>query len=253
MMTRVWEEAGCDGGALIVLLALADWANDSGVCFPKIPAIARKSRLTPRQVHNIIKQFRDAGVLSIQPGGGRGRSNSYRINSEKLSVNLVSVKSEAETLKFATRNPEICDSAKSGLDPEVSAACTENRGGNRQEPSIEPSDISSNSAESDAPQSLDTALNETFSYYLSATGKNGKTYTFTPARRRKGVARLKECLTKTSNSLPKAVGLMKLAIDELAASDWHMGRDPKTNGKRYCDWDGHLFKSYERMEEWWNS
>jgi hypothetical protein len=31
-----------------------------------------------------------------------------------------------------------------------------------------------------------------------------------------------------------------------------MGRDPKTAGKKYCEWEDHLFKSYEQMEKWWN-
>jgi hypothetical protein len=45
---------------------------------------------------------------------------------------------------------------------------------------------------------------------------------------------------------------MKIAVDALADSDWHMGRDLKTNGKKYCEWEDHLFKSYEQMEKWWN-
>jgi len=46
---------------------------------------------------------------------------------------------------------------------------------------------------------------------------------------------------------------MKLAVDGLVTSDFHMGRDPKTAGRKYCEWEEHLFGSYERMERWWNS
>jgi hypothetical protein len=59
-------------------------------------------------------------------------------------------------------------------------------------------------------------------------------------------------LVKTGGDLEKAVKLMNVAIDQLAASDWHMGRNPKTDGKKYYEWERHLFKSYEQMEEWWN-
>jgi hypothetical protein len=79
-----------------------------------------------------------------------------------------------------------------------------------------------------------------------------KTYEFTPARRKKGVSRLKECLRKTGSDLDRAGGLMKLAVDGLASSDFHMGRESKTNGRKYCEWEKHLFKSYEQMESWWN-
>jgi len=29
-----------------------------------------------------------------------------------------------------------------------------------------------------------------------------------------------------------------------------MGRDPKTNGKRFCEWESHLFGSVESLEKW---
>ena len=106
---------------------------------------------------------------------------------------------------------------------------------------------------SSKPHGFDQALLEIFEYYLVKTERNPKTYEFTPIRKRKGASRLNECLTRTANDLEKAKQLMKLAIDALVASDFHMGRDSKTAGKKYCEWEEHLFGSYERMERWWNS
>ncbi len=99
---------------------------------------------------------------------------------------------------------------------------------------------------------FDPTLEEIFSYYLQKTDRNPKTYEFTLKRKQKGKNRLNECLRKTKQDMEKAKALMMLAIDGLAASDWHMGRDPKTSGKKYCEWEENLFKSYERMELWWN-
>ncbi len=104
----------------------------------------------------------------------------------------------------------------------------------------------------DSAQRLEIPLSGVWSYYLIAVDRNSLTYRFTDSRRQKGRARLKECLSRTGGDLDKAVALMKLAVDSLAASDWHMGRDPKTGGKRYCEWETNLFGSYERMEKWWN-
>jgi hypothetical protein len=56
---------------------------------------------------------------------------------------------------------------------------------------------------------------------------------------------------KTANP-ENAEKLMRATIDALAKSDWHMGRDPKTNGQRYNDWESNLFESYETMERLWN-
>jgi hypothetical protein len=251
VMSRVWAEAPYEGGALIVLLALADWADEGGYCFPKVPAIAKKSRLTERQVRNILRNFRKDDTLSIERGGGRGIQNRYRINPEKFSVKSVSLKSEAETLKSTTGNPEICDSGKTGLIREKSTTCGEKPQGNRHYPSIEPSYLSSKPSGSDDTV-LRSALQTVWDYYINKVDRDPKIYSFSLPRKRKGLARLRECLSKTNGDVTKAVELMKIAVDSLASSDWHMGRDPKTNGKKYCEWDKHLFASYERMERRWN-
>jgi hypothetical protein len=99
---------------------------------------------------------------------------------------------------------------------------------------------------------ITSAFESVWHYYLEKTGRNPKTYSLTPTRKRKGLSRLHECLKKTNGDVEAAVSLMKIAVDALADSDWHMGRDLKTNGKKYCEWEDHLFKSYEQMEKWWN-
>jgi hypothetical protein len=112
--------------------------------------------------------------------------------------------------------------------------------------------ISSNADASDLFDHLNSSLRTVWDYYISKIGRDPRTYSFTPARQRIGLKRLKECLVKTSGDIVNAENLMRIAIDQLAASDWHMGRDPKTNGRKYCEWDRHLFKTYEVMEGWWN-
>jgi hypothetical protein len=102
------------------------------------------------------------------------------------------------------------------------------------------------------PDGFDGAVREIFDYYLERTNRNSKTYDFTSARKQKAASRLKECLRKTAGDLEKAKALMKLAIDGIAASDFHMGRGPKTDGKKFCEWEKHVFKTYEQMEGWWN-
>jgi hypothetical protein len=128
-MTGVWANAGYEGGALLVLLALADFADDQGYCFPSVKLLARKSRLSTRQVNNVLTRFKNDGSVVVEAGGGSGRSNRYRINTEMISEKnrnpeMISVKSATQTLKSATQNTEICDSAIRK---------------NRHEPSVEPS------------------------------------------------------------------------------------------------------------------
>jgi hypothetical protein len=94
--------------------------------------------------------------------------------------------------------------------------------------------ISSNATASDQSDLLNS-LRTVWDYYISKIGRDPKAYSLTQTRQRIGLKRLKECLVKTGDNLENAVKLMQVAIDQLAASDWHMGRDPKTNGKKYCE------------------
>ena len=43
-MAAVWERSKHQGGALLVLLGIADHANDQGVAYPSIERLARKIR-----------------------------------------------------------------------------------------------------------------------------------------------------------------------------------------------------------------
>jgi hypothetical protein len=103
----------------------------------------------------------------------------------------------------------------------------------------------------DGGPDLSSPLGEVWNYYLTMTNRSPKMNTFTVIRKRKGLARLKECLTKTGGNIENAVKLMKIAIDKIAASDFHMGRDQKTDGKKYNDWENNVFRSLEQMEGWW--
>src|SRR6476660_10073117 len=104
VMSAIWTNAKYEGGALIVLLALGDWADDDGLCWPKVSSIAKKARMTERQAYKILKPLREDQILSTEPGGGRGNPSRYRLNLETLNCNSVnsnsvkrdSVKSEAK-------------------------------------------------------------------------------------------------------------------------------------------------------------
>jgi uncharacterized protein YdaU (DUF1376 family) len=89
-----------------------------------------------------------------------------------------------------------------------------------------------------------------FAYYCEQMGRNAKIYTLTPLRTKKAMARLEETLRITDGDLGRAAVLVKAVIDQVAASDFHMGLDPKTGGKSYCDWEDHIFRSPEQFQKW---
>jgi hypothetical protein len=106
----------------------------------------------------------------------------------------------------------------------------------------------------DAPAAPDAnaILARVWDYYIKVTGKSPRVNTLTAGRRKLGMARLRDCLARTGGNYDNAGELMKLAIEGIANSDWAMGRDPKTKGMAYCDWERHIFKTEEMMERLWN-
>lgn len=72
----------------IVLLALADFANDEGKnIFPSVATIAKKSSLSHRTVQTVIGDFLDSGVLRVAKnrfGGAPGKTRHLEINMAAL-------------------------------------------------------------------------------------------------------------------------------------------------------------------------
>ena len=70
-MSDVWSIDLLDSQK-IVLLALADCANDEGQCWPSMATLAKKCSKSERTVQGVIKQLVDVGHLSREEIVGRG-------------------------------------------------------------------------------------------------------------------------------------------------------------------------------------
>lgn len=84
LMAQLWEHADVTGSELLVLLALADFANDDGSSiYPAMKTIASKARLSVDQARRVVHKLIDSGVLELVEQGGwigkRNRPNEYRI------------------------------------------------------------------------------------------------------------------------------------------------------------------------------
>jgi hypothetical protein len=89
IMTLVWSSQLYSSGTLLVLLAMADHAGDEDwTCRPSVAALAKKARLTDRQVHRILRKMTKDGVISAvgkHPTHAGSPIVVYRINAETLS------------------------------------------------------------------------------------------------------------------------------------------------------------------------
>ena len=62
--------------AKLVLMSLADAADDQGLCWPSIPTLARKCCISTRTVQRILGELVEAGLLRAEPRFRKDRSRS---------------------------------------------------------------------------------------------------------------------------------------------------------------------------------
>ena len=79
-MSAVWDCALVGPTKRLVLLALADNANDEGECWPSVATLSRKTGLCERAVRTSLRQLEADGWISTLVNGGRRGANRYAIN-----------------------------------------------------------------------------------------------------------------------------------------------------------------------------
>jgi len=83
---RVWNHSRQTGSNLFVLVAIADFVNESGETFAKIETIAKKVRLSPRQVQRIIAALERSGELIVERCPGRSQDQVFKIGNALCTV-----------------------------------------------------------------------------------------------------------------------------------------------------------------------
>lgn len=83
-MALCWQLDGMSGTEKAVLIALADRADDVGMCWPSIATLAAMTCFTDRAVRQSIRSLSEKKLLTvvISPGG---KSNRYIVNPEPRS------------------------------------------------------------------------------------------------------------------------------------------------------------------------
>jgi hypothetical protein len=72
---RVWKYSQKGGAPLLLLLAMADWSDDWGYCYPRLEQMAAKCRQSERNIITLIGELEQVGeVRRVARGkGGRGK------------------------------------------------------------------------------------------------------------------------------------------------------------------------------------
>jgi hypothetical protein len=74
----VWDRTATGGSTRLLLLALADFADEDGLSWPSIATLAHRTGRSERQVQRLIGYAIAAGELEADRDGGRG-SSRYRL------------------------------------------------------------------------------------------------------------------------------------------------------------------------------
>lgn len=101
VMNLVWDHYPEGGNEMLLLLALADHANDAGDrIYPSVETMAAKTRLSERTVQYLLRRIEERGWLEmVERGGGRGHAARYRIPVERFSngANLAPFEKRVQT------------------------------------------------------------------------------------------------------------------------------------------------------------
>lgn len=82
IMSNIWAHSKQRGSALLVLLAIADFADENGKAFPSIQTLAQKTRMTERNIQKLISKLRNASELRVEEQAGPYGCNLYHLTKE---------------------------------------------------------------------------------------------------------------------------------------------------------------------------
>jgi len=69
---------------MLALLAIADWANDDGICWPRLGQLARKARLTPMGARYCLRRLLKEGVVTVEKNAKAGQPRTLKISGQYL-------------------------------------------------------------------------------------------------------------------------------------------------------------------------
>ena len=131
IMTRAWDTVCESHTSKLVLLKLADNANDQGFCWPSIATVARQCDMSQQGVRDQIHKLEGLGLLSVKRTTG-GKSNRYRLFRTPHGV-------EGSIHDATPNGVDHTPHAVEGQPPTRLRVTPHAVGSNRQEPSVQPS------------------------------------------------------------------------------------------------------------------
>lgn len=81
LMSEIWQHSPAKGTRLLLLLAIADHANDEGIAWPGVESLARKCRMSSRNVQYLLRELEREGSLFVTRR--EGKTHLFRVAGVK--------------------------------------------------------------------------------------------------------------------------------------------------------------------------
>ena len=112
IMSDVWQFSQSKGTARLVLLAIADHCNPSGVAWPSLTRLASYVNVNRRNTINAINQLVELGELKRVKTGRTGRATTYKISFGSVGSDTgvggdTSVGSDTQVVSEETPQPSM--------------------------------------------------------------------------------------------------------------------------------------------------
>lgn len=82
--SKVWSKSQHRGTSLLLMLALADMANDEGQCWPSQKTLAKRARISARNVQLTLRKLAESGEIFVHERSGPNGVNRYEIDLRAL-------------------------------------------------------------------------------------------------------------------------------------------------------------------------
>lgn len=82
VMSGVFDSTDLAPTEKLIMLSLADHANDEGRCYPSIGRLCLRTGLKERAIQTNLKRLAEKGYLKIVPNAGQGGANLYFVSAK---------------------------------------------------------------------------------------------------------------------------------------------------------------------------
>jgi hypothetical protein len=118
LLTAVFDHSRTRHAARLLMLALADRADDSGTAWPSIGDIMRRTGLSRGTVHGAMRKAVELGELSVDHFAGPKLCNRYKLHVGTRSD--IEPRSDSEPVQILHRPVQILDITRSDSEPKPS-------------------------------------------------------------------------------------------------------------------------------------